>query len=169
MEEISMADYMDKDIIKVKEQADENGFFIDDFADLDLKEQDEVAEGFKKVDLEAAYSNGVYTLDEVKKIGKEIIVEAMSQMQVEVDKINYLVDVLGNNIGLVKQNENVRSGKVKPAKKNVADIDIEMDYMDGMNCRQIAEGYGCISEDGVRKRLQRLGVYKSKGNKDTNS
>jgi len=163
-----MADYMDKDIIKVKEQADENGFFIDDFADLDLKEQDEVKENYKVIDLEAAYSEGVYTLEEVKKIGKEIITEALNEMQVEVDKINYLVDVLGNNIGLVKQNEDVRSGKKKPAKKGVPDIEIEMDYADGMSCLQIARKHG-FSEDGIRKRLQRLGVYKSKGNKDTNS
>lgn len=163
-----MADYMDKDIIKVRDNADENGFFIDDFADLDLKEQDEVAEDYKKVDLEAAYRDGVYTLDEVKKIGKEIIAEAMKEMKLEINKINYLVSVLENNIGLVKQNEDVRSGKIKPAKKNVSDIEIEMDYADGMSCLQIARKHG-FSEDGIRKRLQRLGVYKSKGRKDTYS
>ena len=158
-----MEGFIDKDIIKVRDNADENGFFIDDFADLDLKEQDEVAEDYKKVDLEAAYRDGVYTLDEVKKIGKEIIIEAMTEMELEMDKINYLVNILGNNIALVKQNEDVRSGMVKPAKKAVPDIEIEIDYVDGMSCKQIAEKYA-FTEDGIRKRLKRIGVYKSSRN-----
>ena len=155
-----MEGFIDKDIIKVRDNADENGFFIDDFADLDLKEQDEVAEDYKKVDLEAAYRDGVYTLDEVKKIGKEIIIEAMTEMELEMDKINYLVNILGNNIALVKQNEDVRIGMVKPAKKAVPDIEIEIDYADGMSIKDIALRYG-FSQDGIRKRLKRIGVYKS--------
>lgn len=163
-----MDECMDKDIIKVRDFADENGYFIDDFADLELQSSDEIVGGHTMVDLGATYSEGVYTLDEVKKIGREIIIEAMSQMQLEIDKINYLIDVLENNIGIVKRNEDVRSGKIKPAKKGVSDIEVEMDYMDGLSCLQIARKYG-FTEDGIRKRLKKIGVYKSEGRKNNKS
>lgn len=166
-----MDGFMDKDVSKVidsvKSGTNEDGFFYDDFDDLGLEEQDSMEMDGKKVDFEQVFFDERDSLSvaEVKDVIRETVKEVISQ--IDVNKINYLVDVLEGNIGLVKQLEGIKKGSVTPAKKNVPDIEIEMDYMDGMSCLQIARKWG-FTEDGIRKRLQRLGVYKSK-NRNTKS
>ena len=156
--------YMDEDIIKVKDNSDENGFFIDDFKDINFENENEVVENYGLLNFGSVYQDNERTIviEEIKEAVKEVIEEEIVQ-QLNIDKINYLVDVLEGNIGLIKQKIDVSNGKAKPAKKNVADIEIEIDYVDGMSCKQIAEKYA-FTEDGIRKRLKRIGVYKSSRN-----
>lgn len=160
-------DEVSKVIDSIENGTNEDGFFIDDFDDLDLEEENSMEMNGKRVDFEQAFSYGVSSLsvEELKEVISETVKDTFSQ--IDCNKINYLVDVLEGNIGLLKQKEGVRTGNITPAKKNVPDIEIEMDYMEGLSCREIALKRG-FTEDGIRKRLQRLGVYKS-GNRNTKS
>lgn len=163
-EEISMDEYMDKDVSKVMDSIEqgtsEDGFFFDDFEDLGFEEEGRVEMDSRKVDFEQFFHDDSLSVSELKEIIRETVLEVIGQ--IDIKKINYLLDVLEGNIKAVQHLENVRKGKTAPAKKRVPDIELEMDYMDGMSCLQIARKWG-FTEDGVRKRLQRLGVYKGDG------
>ncbi|MBU5334303.1 hypothetical protein KQI61_19160 [Anaerocolumna aminovalerica] len=168
-EEISMDEYMDKDVSKVidsvKQGTSEDGFFFDDFEDLGFEEENSMKMDSRKVDFEQFFTDDSLSVSELKDIIRETVLEVVGQ--IDIKKINYLVDVLGGNTGILKHREEMKKGKTAPAKKRVPDIEIEMDYMDGMSCLQIARKWG-FTEDGVRKRLQRLGIYKGDG-RNTNS
>ena len=168
-EEISMDEYMDKDVSKVMDSVEqgtnEDGFFFDDFDDLGFEEQKSMEMDNRKVNFEQFFHDDSLSVSELKGIIRETVLEVIGQ--IDIKKINYLVNVLGDNVKAVNRLENMRKGKTAPAKKRVPDIEIEMDYMDGMSCLQIAKKWG-FTEDGVRKRLQRLGIYKGDG-RNTNS
>lgn len=164
-----MDGFIDKDVSKVmdsvKQGTNEDGFFFDDFEDLGFEEENSMKMDSRKVDFEQFFHDDSLSVSELKDIIRETVLEVVGQ--IDIKKINYLVEVLNGNIKGVKNLENVRKGKTAPAKKRVPDIEIEMDYMDGMSCLQIAKKWG-FTEDGVRKRLQRLGIYKGDG-RNTNS
>ncbi|WP_313130968.1 hypothetical protein [Anaerocolumna sp.] len=162
-----MDGFMDKDVCKVMDSinsgASEDGFFYDDFDDLEFEEQDSMEMGGNKVDFEQVFNNSdndSLSVSELQDIIRETVEEVISQ--IDVNKINYLVDVLEGNIRIVKHHEEIKKGKTAPAKKRVPDIELEMDYMDGKSCRQLAIKYG-FTEDGIRKRLKKIGVYKGDG------
>lgn len=139
-------------------------FFIDDFEDC-INMEDGSTHSFRTVDLNKAFEDEKKSEQESLMELIKIILNMISR--IDVDKLIYVVDVLEENLPFVKHCEDVRKGRITPAKKDVLDVDIEIDYADGLSCRQISEKYGSLSEDAIRKRLKKLGVYKSKSSKNT--
>lgn len=98
----------DDDVKKVMDNIGKDGFFFDDFEDMDFDNESSVG-NYEIVEL--ATNENDYAIILLEEI-KEVMVEALKE-SVEMQKINYIVDVLESNAGLIKQEEQVENPKEK--------------------------------------------------------
>jgi hypothetical protein len=94
----------------------------------------------------------------LEEIIRSTVKEVVKEIGLEPTEIRFLYDVLKGNIALVKHHEDVVSGKIAPARKNVNDDDIAIDYMRGMSCKKIGAKWG-MTEDGIRKKLIKMELF----------
>jgi hypothetical protein len=102
----------------------------------------------------------------VEELVRATVKEVINELGVDFTKVHFLLDVLEGSISLVKHHEDIMSGKITPAKKNVEDEVIVSDYKNGMSCKLIGIKYG-MTVDGVRKRLRKLKEFVPNKTKET--
>lgn len=85
--------------------------------------------------------------------------ELISEMRRVLDLVEDNIKVISTSVKMKKKGK-VHTAEANPHFKNYAPSDFMVElYNAGMGCREIASRYG-MTENGVRERLKKLGVYK---------